>query len=208
MNPEFWINKWNEGDIKFHQSKYHSQLEKYGDRFTPGVILVPLCGKSLDMLYLSSMGQKVVGVELSTIACRDFFIENGLKYTEKKLHDFIVFDSEEVVLWCGDFFKLPQLVWDQVTGIYDRAALVALPNDIRQKYAEEFSKRTKQHLEILLISFEYPQATLQGPPFSVSEEEVGQLFENFSLQKLHTLNSEVRGVEVFEKTYWLQGSDK
>lgn len=204
MNPEFWINKWKDGDIKFHQSKYHPQLEKFGDRFSIGTILVPLCGKSLDMLYLSSMGQKVIGVELSIIACRDFFTQNGLKYTEKTFQGFTVFETEEIVIWCGDFFKLPQLVWEEVTGIYDRAALVALPDDIRQKYAEEFSKRTKQQLEILLISFEYSQATLQGPPFSVPEEEVGHLYENFSLQKLHTERSEVRSVEVFEKTYWLE----
>jgi thiopurine S-methyltransferase len=202
MSSDFWLNKWKEGDIRFHQSKYHPQLEKNGHLFSEGTILVPLCGKTLDMLFLSSLGHHVIGVELSPIACRDFFLENGIQFTEKNVTDFIFFESSEITLWCGDFFKLPQAVWDLVTGIYDRAALVALPENIRKKYAEEISERTKKS-EVLLVSFEYAEGALQGPPFSVPEKEVKELYSTYSVQTIHIEKSDVRGTEVFETVYWI-----
>ncbi len=203
MNEDFWINKWQKGEIGFHQAKYHPAVEKFAARFTPGTVLVPLCGKTLDMLYFSSLGQSVIGVELSPIACRDFFIENGIKFTEKSVKDFVVFESESITLWCGDFFKLPQDVWNSVTGIYDRAALVALPEDIRQKYAAEITKRRVAPVEILLISFEYPQGSIQGPPFSVPETEIRNIYKAFESKLIQSETEEVRSTLVTESVYWL-----
>lgn len=203
MNKDYWLKKWQDSEIRFHQSKYHPSLEKFGDRFSQGTVLVPLCGKTLDMLYLSSIGHSVIGAELSPIACRDFFVENGIQFTEKTLPDFVVFESEDITLWCGDFFKLPQQVWDKVTGIYDRAALVALPLEIRQKYAEEISKRSTRPVEILLVSFEYPEGTLQGPPYSVPEDEIGNIYKPFEMQRLYSVKEDVRSIQVTETVYWL-----
>jgi len=203
MNEDFWIRKWQEGEIGFHQAKYHPAVEKFGTRLSPGTVLVPLCGKTLDMLYFSSIGHSVIGVELSPIACRDFFVENGIQFTEKSIKDFIVYESENIILWCGDFFKLPQDVWNKVTGIYDRAALVALPEDIRQQYAAEIIKRSAKPLEILLISFEYPQGSIKGPPFSVPEVEIRKIYESFEIQKIHSEKEEVRSTVVTESVYWL-----
>lgn len=204
MNSDYWIKKWQEGDIRFHQTKYHPALEKFGDRFSPGTVLVPLCGKTLDMLYFSSKGHSVVGVELSPIACRDFFVENGIPFTEKSIQDFVVFTSEKITLWCGDFFKLPQAVWDNVSGIYDRAALVALPVEIRQQYAADIAKRSSKAVEILLVSFEYPEESMQGPPFSVTEEEIGNIYKSCVIQKIHSAKEEVRSIEIMENVYWIQ----
>jgi thiopurine S-methyltransferase len=217
----YWINKWKDGDIRFHQTQYHPQLKKYAHLFEKvkqvndlmkGTILVPLCGKSLDMLYLSLKGYKVIGVELSSIACRSFFEENSLKFTEKNISDFLLFESEQITLWCGDFFQLPQEVWNDATGIYDRAALIALPPEIRQKYAAEIAQRSKRPFDVLLITFEYPESFLEGPPFSVTEQEIKKLYQNFSIEKIETVKEEkyskdhpkLQSVELTEVMYWLR----
>lgn len=202
MNPDFWLKKWQDGEIGFHQTRYHPALEKFADKFSQGTILVPLCGKSLDMLYLAGLGHSVIGVELSPIACRDFFHENGLVYTEKTTQDFVVFQSADITLWSGDFFKLPASEWSKVSGVYDRAALVALPVEIRQKYAATFSCST-QKLEILLVSFDYASASIQGPPFSVTESEIRSIYQGYQVEKIHAVKENVRGHEVTESLYWM-----
>lgn len=202
---------WNDGEIRFHQTKYHPALEKFADRFNPGTVLVPLCGKTLDMIYLSTRGHSVVGVELSPIACQNFFEENGIPFAQKSEKDFIVFESEKITLWCGDFFKLPQTVWDEVSGIYDRAALVALPEELRLKYSAETAKRITKSVDILLISFEYPDGSIQGPPFSVPEQEIKNIYQQFEIQKIHSEKEErnfkdhprFKSIEVTETVYWL-----
>jgi thiopurine S-methyltransferase len=209
MEADFWINKWINNDIGFHQEKFHPQLEKYSYLLGHN-ILVPLCGKTLDMIYLASQGHKVIGVELSPVACKSFFLENKISYTEKKIDDFIVYESNSITLWCGDFFKLPQDVWENVTSIYDRAALIALPPDMRQRYGEAIAKNTSEILRILLIAVEYPEGALQGPPFSVSEEEILTIYHEFFAQRIHSQllqrPSRVdphKMIEFTESVYWL-----
>jgi thiopurine S-methyltransferase len=199
-----WLKRWEEGNIRFHQNDYHPQLVKFGEQFSPGTVLVPLCGKTLDMIYLISKGHSVIGVELSLIACRDFFEENKIEFTEKSFKDFVVFESERVSLWCGDFFKLPQDVWDKVSGIYDRAALVALPKEIRQRYAEEINTRPPNKIQMLLISYEYPEDAYQGPPFSVPESEIVNLYNSFKIKKLHIDTEDIFLKNASEATFWLE----
>lgn len=211
MNSDFWIKKWQDGEIRFHQSQFHPELVKYAGQFRPGPILVPLCGKSLDMHYLASRGHSVIGVELSPIACRNFFEEAHIPFIEKPAKGFILFESEAITLWCGDFFQLPQQVWDKVSGVYDRAALIALPEELRPKYAAEMARRGPKHLEILLITLEYPEGSVQGPPFSVSTPEVEELFHPFKIQKIHSKKEEkfskdhpkLQSLELYETVYWI-----
>lgn len=208
---QFWLSKWENNEIRFHQSSIHPALNKFGKRFKPGVILVPLCGKSLDMLYFTNTGHKVIGVELSEIACRDFFKENKLTYKEEKTDDFIVFTSHHITLWCGDFFKLPDAEWKKVTGVYDRAAIIALPPEVRRNYASEMRQMLSPGAEILLITFEYPQEFMQGPPFSVPESEVADLFNSLRIEKLQTEVEQrqtkdhptLKNFETIESVYWL-----
>ena len=213
MEKDFWLKKWIDNDIRFHQSSFHISLEKFGHRFSKGTIFVPLCGKSLDMIYLVQKGHKVIGAELSLLACRDFFIENKIPFTEKKEAEFTIFSSSHVTLYGGDFFKLPSSIWDEITGVYDRAALIALPPDVRKKYAAEFSK-AKNKLETLLIALQYDQSVTSGPPFSVPEEEVRELFKEQVIEKLSSLKEEkylkdhptLKSVELDEVTYWMTRS--
>lgn len=208
---QFWLSKWENNEIRFHQSSIHPALQKFGKKFRPGVILVPLCGKSLDMSYLTTIGQKVIGVELSEIACRDFFRENKLTFKEEKVDDFIVFSSHHITLWCGDFFKLPQTEWKKITGVYDRAAIIALPPEVRKRYADEMVRKLPKGAETLLITFEYPQEFMQGPPFSVPESEINDLYKNFQIEKLQTEIEQrqtkdhptLKNFETIEAVYWL-----
>lgn len=209
---QFWLTKWENNEIRFHQSSIHPALQKFGKKFLPGIILVPLCGKSLDMSYLTTIGHKVIGVELSEIACRDFFKENKLTFQEKKTEDFIVFSSHHITLWCGDYFKLPESEWKKVTGVYDRAALIALPSEMRKKYTEGMTSKLPKGSETLLITFEYPQEFMQGPPFSVSEAEVKDLYKSFSIEKLHSEiekrqtidHPTLKNFETIESVYWIR----
>ena len=204
MNRDFWIQKWHEKDIRFHQESYHPQLVKFSKNFSVGTILVPLCGKSLDMIYLVSLGHQLIGVELSEIACREFFIENNLPFIERSIPGFKILESENITIYCGDFFDLPLDVWKSITGIYDRAAIVALPEEIRKKYANEVVKKTPKGSGILLIAFDYPEGTLQGPPFSVPDRELKKLFMGCEMQVIDTRKDAVRTTDVSENAYWIR----
>jgi thiopurine S-methyltransferase len=156
------------------------------------------------MVYLASQGHFVVGVELSSIACGDFFKENRIPFSIKTVNDFTVYESKNISIWCGDFFKLPNSVWEKCCGSYDRAAYIALPSEARMKYAEEFRKKGKHNFEIFLVTVEYPKGTLQGPPFSIQEEEITKNFKDFCIEKLSTAPWKV-GENTFEEAvYWLK----
>ncbi len=114
-------------------------------------------------------------------------------------------------MWCGDFFELPDHVWENVGGIYDRAALVALPKDVRRKYANETARRSRSRSEILLITFEYAEGALDGPPFSVLKNEVSEIYEQFEIQIIHSGKEEkfsknhpkLHSVDLIETVYWI-----
>lgn len=204
MEKNFWLQKWQEKDIRFHQQSYHPQLVKFGNKLPTGRVLVPLCGKTLDMIYLMSLGHQVIGVEFSEIACREFFTENKLTFKESTIPGFIVFESDNITLYCGDFFALPLDVWKSITGIYDRAALVALPEDVRKRYAAEIVSKMQKGTPILLISFEYAEGTIQGPPFSVPEIELDNIFRGCEIEKIDSHKESVRGTDVSENAYWIR----
>lgn len=203
-DKKYWIQKWLDKDTRFHQESTHPHLLKFSKNFPMGSILVPLCGKSLDMIHLASLGHEIIGVELSEIACRDFFLENKLSCTEKEIPGFKVFSSQNITLYCGDFFELPQDVWKSITGIYDRAAIVALPEELRKKYANEIVKKAPKGSEILLIAFDYPAGILQGPPFSVPESELKRNFKGCELKMIDTRKDAVRTTDVSENAYWIR----
>jgi thiopurine S-methyltransferase len=175
MADDYWIRKWLANDIRFHQSAAHPTLTREFGDLPPGRVLVPLCGKSLDLVWLRSRGHHVVGVELSPIACRDFFEENGIPFQRVASGTHEIYRGDGIELWCGDFFELPGHVLEGTTAIYDRAAIIALPPDMRTRYAQFLVRHLpamSPTLEMLLITVEYAEGTISGPPFSVPEEEV------------------------------------
>lgn len=187
MHPEFWHERWRQSQIGFHLDDTHPWLMQ----FWPALqllersrVFVPLCGKSRDLIWLRSQGHEVVGVELSSIAVEAFFEENRLIPEVSESGRFIVYEVDGIRLYCGDFFDLTPVELANVSGCYDRAALVALPPELRKRYARHLAYILPASAAMLLIAFEYPQPEMAGPPFSVDEHEVEHLFGNVAKIRL------------------------
>lgn len=179
METTFWTKKWADNEIGFHKREVNPNLMRVKSEIPWGTVFVPLCGKTLDMDWLEKQGHKVVGVELSPIACKAFFDENNRPYETSSKDDFTIFTGDNVTIWCGDFFKMESRALEGVTSIFDRAALVALPKEMRYKYVNHLIKLTENLVKVreILITFEYDQKLAEGPPHSVSESEVRSLFK-------------------------------
>lgn len=196
MDHVFWHQRWMEGQLGFHQEKVNSRLCKFWPQL--GVaknerVFVPLCGKSLDMVWLAREGYRVFGVDLSPIACRDFFTENGIDFEEIQCGEFRRFSGHGVELWSGDFFVLTSDDLNDVRSVYDRASLVALPAGMRDDYANHLASLLGADTQVLLLSMDYDQCKMTGPPFSVPEDEVRSLFDgSFRLELL----SQASGPEI------------
>lgn len=178
MKHAFWHQRWQEGRIGFHQQETNPWLERYWPKMkvAPGSrVLVPLCGKSLDMLWLREQGHEVLGVELSDIACRDFFLEQGVEVTPVTVDSYHRRERDGITLLTADLLELPWEVFNGIGAVYDRAALVALPPEMRRRYARRLCQRLTSGVEMLLVVLESPAEG--GPPFAVTEGEVRELFE-------------------------------
>lgn len=150
-------------------------LEKHLKTLTfsqDGTVLVPLCGKSVDLITLSKYFGKVVGVEISEKAILDFFREQNLEYLVSAFANFKIYTSGKIELWCGDFLKLPAHKIKPLDLIYDKAALVALPENRRGEYMDKLLSLTSDRTDILLHHFIYVQQEMPGPPFSVTSDEL------------------------------------
>jgi thiopurine S-methyltransferase len=180
MDPAFWHERWKTQDIGFHQPDFHALLQKYWPRLeipAEGPVFVPLCGKSLDMVWLAQQGHRVIGAELSERAIDDFFAGQGLVPAARTVGNFTVKSARSYELWCGDMFDLPHEAVADVAGVYDRAALIALPPVLQQRYAETLTALLPAPAPILLITLDYEQAQMSGPPFSVPRGRVHALFD-------------------------------
>lgn len=178
MDHAFWHARWQQGRIGFHQQQINPWLQQYWPQLgvaAAAPVLVPLCGKSSDMLWLREQGHPVVGVELSDLACRDFFVEHGTQVTPVAVPEGHTRERDGIRLWCADFLALGRQHWGPVAGVYDRAALIALPPAMRRRYVAHLREQLVSGTEMLLITLEF--AGGDGPPFSVTEAEVRQLYE-------------------------------
>lgn len=179
MEHGFWHRRWANQEIGFHQKETNSWLQQYWPLLGADAgasVLVPLCGKSKDMLWLREQGHQVTGVELSDIACRDFFREMGAQVAATDGGDFQIRELDGIKLLCGDFFKLTDTQIDGVGAVYDRAALIALPHTMRKSYAAHLKSVLPSGMRVLLVALEYDEQR-ESPPFSVSETEVRKLYE-------------------------------
>jgi thiopurine S-methyltransferase len=182
MDSEFWHERWNANQIAFHQGRPNAMLERHFAALGLAPlarVLVPLCGKATDMTWLRRHGHEVLGVELSPIAVRDYFRDQHEPYAVSERDTFEVITSERIEILRGDFFatKAANIGEGAIQGVYDRAALVALPEQMRARYVAHLLDLVGPDIPILLITFDYQQAQMQGPPFSVPEALVRTLFE-------------------------------
>ncbi|CAM3966789.1 Thiopurine S-methyltransferase [Pseudomonas reidholzensis] len=187
MQAAFWHNKWAANQIGFHQAEVNPYLQAHWPALglAPGSrVLVPLCGKSLDVLWLAAQGYRVLGIELSRRAVEDFFAEHGLQAEVSRRGAFEVWRSAEVELWCGDIFALQAGDIADCAGFYDRAALIALPLAMREGYRALLSEGLPAHCQGLLVTLDYDQAWVDGPPFSVPDDEVRAGFAGWQVEQL------------------------
>lgn len=179
MEPEFWIKRWQTGDIGFHREEVNPALEKFWPQIAADSaerVFVPLCGKSLDMRWLAARGHRVLGVELSEEAIDAFFAGEGLSPNVRRDGAFLIKSAGPFELWCGDLFELPEAALAGVGSFYDRASLIALPPEMRGRYTGRLAEFLPSGTAGLLVSLTYDQSEMIGPPFSVSDEEVTRLF--------------------------------
>jgi thiopurine S-methyltransferase len=180
VEQDFWRARWRHNQIGFHLSAVNPRLlthhgvlpAKTGTR-----VLVPLCGKSLDMVWLAARGFDVLGVELSELAVQDFFAEHSLSPRVEADGALVRYRAGNLTIYCGDFFRLGRQQLGDVSAFYDRAALVALPERLRGAYVAHLTQLIPRAAVGLLVSFEYPPDQRDGPPFPVTEPALRTLYE-------------------------------
>ena len=167
MDSKFWHGRWAAARIGFHEGQPNSYLARHAERLANHPrVLVPLCGKSEDLAYLASRGHEVIGVELVEDAVRAFFDEHGLSPTVTKKGKLVEYASSPITIYAGDVLEATrEVIGGAVDAIYDRAALVALPDESRRRYVDH------------IVTFEYEQALMEGPPFAIEEAELRMLYD-------------------------------
>ena len=208
MDADFWHQRWKENSIAFHQNAANPVFVDYIDTVSlekKGRVFVPLCGKTLDIAWLLSRGYRVVGAELSEIAIKQLFtglkVEPRVTMTGKIAH----YCADNIDVFVGDFFDLTKEVLGLVDAVYDRAAYVALPQDLRGKYGEHLCAVTDAAPQ-LLVTYNYDQSLLQGPPFSIGEEEIYRNYkDHYTISPLASLDvaGGLKGKCVAKENVWL-----
>lgn len=188
MNPDFWHQRWRRGELGWHEDGFNRHLAEHwpGLGVAPAArVFVPLCGKSLDLLWLAGRGHRVVGVEISEMAAEVFCEENGLSPTVTDEPPFRRYAMDEIEILVGDFFDLIPAHLADVGAVYDRASLIALPPAMRPRYAAHLASLLAADVRSLLITLDYDSTRMSGPPFAVADEEVRALFASgFALERL------------------------
>ncbi len=216
MEKEYWINKWHSNDIAFHEQNITPDLISHIKQLKlkeDDCIFVPLCGKTKDMLWLVHQGFYVIGVEISDIACHDFFSESQITPRIVHTDKYKKYESERITLFCADFFDLKQSDFPPVKAIYDCKALIALPPCHREKYLTQILNCFGSDINILLLTREGDK-TVKPPPYPISDKEIKLLYsEYFNIQQIEY--NEIKNIperlinkgytQMFERTYLMEG---
>jgi thiopurine S-methyltransferase len=172
MQPDYWLERWQEGRIGFHRADVNPRLALHHPRVLGETIrvLVPLCGKSADLEWLAVQGHEVVGIELSDVAARAFFSERSIEPERREQPPFVEYRHGAIAILVGDFFAATPELTGYCDGVYDRAALIALPEDLRARYAAHLPALLAPKAKLLLLTLDYDAQG--GPPFAVPPSEV------------------------------------
>lgn len=179
MQREFWLERWERNEIGFHLSDVNPRLREHWSAIgvpSGAAVFVPLCGKSLDLGWLAAQGHPVIGVELAEEAVRAFFAEAGLTSRLERTGRLPCHETADISIFCGDVMELTALELRGVAGVFDRAALIALPPRMRAHYVDHVLRIVPDGARILLVTLEYDQARIPGPPHAVLEDEVAALY--------------------------------
>jgi len=208
MEASFWHNKWQRGEIGFHQSQANPLLVAHFGALNLAIgsrVFLPLCGKTLDIAWLLASSYRVIGAELSEIAIGELFESLGLPPKITKVGALMHYGAENIDLFVGNIFDLNAESLGPVNAIYDRAAIVALPADTRKQYAAHMINITKAAPQ-LVITYEYDQSLVDGPPFSVNAAELQQHYSaTYALTALESKDVQggMKGKATAIETAWL-----
>ena len=206
MKHEFWHDKWQSNNIGFHLSSPNPLLIKHIQSLNlqpQARIFIPLCGKSLDIHWLLQQGFHITGIDLSPIAIEELISELKLEFTVSQVGDLTHYLHQSIDLYVGDFFALNIDHISKIDATYDRAALVALPKHMRETYTQHLVQLT-QNAPQLLISFEYDQDLLAGPPFSVPEQELRKYYaSHYQIKQLASEYEKLKGKVDAKENVWL-----
>lgn len=209
METEFWEQLWAKNEIGFHESKPNTLLVKYFEKLNLQAgsrVFLPLCGKTLDIAWLLSQGVHVLGAELSETAVQQLFGDLGVEPTTTG-GSLTRYTAQNIDIFVGDIFELSSKELGEVDAIYDRAALVALPESTRSQYTQHLMEVSKSAIQ-LLITFDYDQREMDGPPFSINADKVHHYYSNtYSITPLDskTVPGKLKGVCEAEEQIWLLG---
>ncbi len=208
MEASFWHQKWERGDIAFHESEANLFLVEHFEKLNPAKgsrVFLPLCGKTRDIAWLLAHDYRVVGAELSELAVNELFKELGLEPEISKVEKLVRYSAKDIDLLVGDIFDVSAEFLGPVNAIYDRAALVALPAGVREQYTSQLMNITDTAPQ-LLITYEYDQRLIAGPPFSVNADEVKRHYgATYQLNSVESKNvaGGLRGKAASTETAWL-----
>ena len=196
MDIAFWLERWSRGETGFHQQHvnpylgyYYGELGPPGEKRSELRVFVPLCGKSRDLWWLQQSGYDCIGVECSELAVEQFFAEQHLDYSRQNRENYVSYKADRLEILLGDFFILQPEDIGSITDIFDRASLIALPKEMRREYEDKITDLQQPGTRTLLITLTYPENEMEGPPFSVSEDEVNELYRDaYKVEKLAAKN--------------------
>jgi thiopurine S-methyltransferase len=191
MQPKFWLERWRNNQIGWHQPEHNTLLQTYWRELeldASVAAFVPLCGKSLDMRWLEQAGHDVIGVELSQLAAEGYFADSGEPAVVEDVDEFVRYKGRQTSILKGDFFALTSSVFPRQLGVFDRGALVALPPLMRRRYVDHLLRVVPDGCRMLLLTFEYDQNVVAGPPHCVLPEEVNEHYsERCEIKQLDSI---------------------
>lgn len=208
MDADFWHQQWENNDIAFHESKANPLLVKHFKELSlpsGSRIFIPLCGKTLDIFWLLSNGYSVAGAELSEMAIEQLFMDLGLEPKISRIGELTHYSAKNIDIFVGDIFDLTRTILGPVDAIYDRAALMALPEELRNRYTKHLTELTDKSPQ-LLICFLYDQSLMDGPPFSITDEEVNRHYgDNYDVNLIESKDvpGGVKGICAAKENAWL-----
>ena len=186
---ELWQQSWRDRNTDFHQTSVNPHLVKFWSSLglrPSDRVFVPLCGKSLDLLWLAQQGHTVIGVELSPLAARAFFRENKIQASRRRVGEFTRWEHGRISILCGDFFQLRAADLGDIAAVFDRASLTALPDEIRGDYLEHLRKILPAACKMLLLTTEEPEeGETQGQAFAVADEIASLYTQAFDIELSH-----------------------
>jgi len=210
---EDWLERWANGRTGWHEKDGNAGLKSHWPTHAgANRVLVPLCGKSPDLIWLAKRGHEVVGVELAEKAVREFFTDHGLAYKSETGDHLDRYSANDlnITLYCGDYFKFDAPPFD---ALYDRGALVAMPESLRPGYVEQTKRLLRSDAVRMIITLEYDQSIVQGPPFAVLPAEIGAYWQDLArvdeIDDIETCPPKFRaaGLEDIQEVIWLAGGD-